>query len=287
MLPWIGLGILAALVISASHVLSVVALKRLSLPAFLVVRALAALAFTLPWLGHFDASQLDTRDWLLLSASLLLSPFLISIFYFRGLSSGQIATQNALRQVSPTFIILWQCVALGVFAPPLGWAGVACTLTGGALVASDRQTRIAPAALVFGLAAAATHAAAMLVQIQLLPRLDARTLIAAQNIVFAVLTGAWWLARRPPPRPATDITHSIPWLALAFSVLAGLLIQVVFDRLKLAILPELGAFKTACLILLQLPFTALLARLCFHERLNARQGIALGLIFTGALLGSA
>lgn len=283
-LPWISLGILAALAISVSHVLSVVALRRLSLPAFLATRSLAALVFTLPWLAHFDASRLDARGWALFATSLLLSPFLISIFYFRGLSAGQVATQNALRQVSPAFIILWQVLALGLVAPFRGWAGVALTLAGGSLVfTGPRGTP--PAAFVCGLAAAATHAAAMLVQAELLPLLDARALIAAQNLVFAALTGAWCLVRRdtsPAPSSAKR-----PWLALVLALIAGLLVQVLFDRLKLAILPELGAFKTACLILLQLPFTAALAWLCFGERLNLRQTLALALILTGALLGSA
>lgn len=282
-LPWLALGVLAALAISASHILSVVALRRLALPAFLAARSLAALVFTLPWLAHFDAARLDARGWALLAASLLLSPFLIGILYFRGLSTGRIATQNALRQVSPAFIVLWQFFALGLPIPPGGWLGVAFTVSGGALVFAGSRDTASATALAFGLAAAAVHAAAMLVQAELLPLIDARALIAAQNLVFALLTGAWCLGRRhAEPAPS----GRRPWPALLLALVAGLLVQVVFDRLKLAVLPELGPFRTACLILLQLPFTAALAWRMFGERLDSRQSLALGFIFAGALLGS-
>jgi drug/metabolite transporter (DMT)-like permease len=283
---WEAILLLAAATLAASHIVGKLAMRELSLGAFLTARAGAALLCTLPWIIGFEwpGWRWQTHAWI--AASVLLSPLGLTALFFAGLRAGSVASMNAVMRSSPVFVVLLSWCVAGRVPGAFELIGCAVILIGCGLLGWATRSGGELLALGLGFLAAAGHAGSLLLQVRVLQLIDAEQLIVCQNVAllpFAIVVWRLTDARAPRPRPVTPRRHRLS-VAVGLAAASGLMVQVLFDWLKYLAMPQTGAVVAACLLLMSVPLALGLAWCTLAERPTRAQVAGVGLVVAGAVV---
>jgi drug/metabolite transporter (DMT)-like permease len=202
-----------------------------------------------------------------------------SVFFFLALARGSPATV-VLLFYTHVVIVAGAEVALGTLRPSAR-IGIAITLAlgGGALVTLGSGGRAHLTATGFGfvLGSIACYSAYVVVSARLVRRTEPIT--AAAWVAFGAATGVagWGVARGG--------FGALPAIGLRAVVMMAIATAAAF-ALWFVVVPRLGSTRTAIIMMLEAPFSIVLARIAFGD--SVRVAVAAGgvLVLAGALLAA-
>ncbi|HEX2009313.1 MAG TPA: DMT family transporter [Roseateles sp.] len=285
-IPWLAY---ASLALSTSLVGSYVGLSKLLLavfPVFLLawLRFGIAALLMLPWVRRpADEPRLDARSRRLLFLESFIGNFLFSICLLFGLQRSSAVVAGVIMAGIPAAVALLSWLVLGERIARRVLAGIACCVSGIALVALGRDGgATSPLGAALLLAAVFCEACYVVIGKQLTAQVSAKrisSLINLWGLVLVTPLGLWQALSFDFTLPA-----AADWGLLAFYAAAASMVTVWLWMTGLAKVPA----AQAGVFMVFLPIaTALVGLLFLGERLSGTQLLAYGLALAGVLLATA